>query len=665
MVGRDLMFRLAGSAAICLAALAAPLTGPERGAVLTAFGLGIGLAAVLPGYERDASRIVGPAVLMLAIGPATELWIMVDLLALVVVGLASFDRDGMSRAVPALGLPVITLAFRTGQPPTGPALGAWLAAVVITLILGTRRPGSDPVAWSGPRLPPDQELWRRSVGTLVAVTALTPVALLAAAFSAQHLPDLGSARPRAGLGEGEASAPHPGLSGGLDTGQPLELSDEIVLRVRSDPQHQLFWRGLTYDRWDGRRWSRTATEQAVTWTEQGIVLPDRDDAGSSADLGLLEPITVRQDFELSRAGLDVILAAWHPTTLWASPGTGRWGDDGSIRLDRSLGTGARWTVESSIVPVTADQLRMADPLVIGVEPELARYATEDNVPVEVAALARSITIDAPTTYDKVRAIEAWMERKITYTRDIEPLPAGSDAVHHLLIVTGKGYCEQIGSALVVMLRSLGVPARLVVGYVPSEYDSSTGQWISRGVDAHAWAEVWFPGIGWHPFDPTAGVPLAADVGDPPIGWPVAAMVVSVSAGLVALAGLGWLHRHRSGLGPVTEQGDPDVEALGPLMADYQWCGTRLGLSWSPAMTIGERAATLITAGVDPGVVQAAVTALERLWYAGPRPGTGLARVEVDRARKAVDALVQATEVAERGRSEDGVTPDGADRSGIG
>jgi hypothetical protein len=77
-------------------------------------------------------------------------------------------------------------------------------------------------------------------------------------------------------------------------------------------------------------------------------------------------------------------------------------------------------------------------------------------------------------------------------------------------VDRKGFCEQIGTTLVVMLRELGIPARLAVGYTPGERNPFTGLYEVKASDAHAWADVYFPGIGWQGFDPTAAVPLAGD-----------------------------------------------------------------------------------------------------------------------------------------------------------
>jgi hypothetical protein len=103
---------------------------------------------------------------------------------------------------------------------------------------------------------------------------------------------------------------------------------------------------------------------------------------------------------------------------------------------------------------------------------------------------------------------------------------GADAVDDFLFQSRLGFCEQIASALTIMLRSQGVPARLATGYVPGERDRVSGVWNVRSSDAHAWVEVWFPLTGWQPFDPTAEVPLAADAGGGTVGGDLAGALVS-------------------------------------------------------------------------------------------------------------------------------------------
>ena len=103
-----------------------------------------------------------------------------------------------------------------------------------------------------------------------------------------------------------------------------------------------------------------------------------------------------------------------------------------------------------------------------------------------------------------------------------PLPApGEDAVHDFLFDTRLGFCEQIASALTVMLRTQGVPARLATGYLPGTRDRVAGVFEVKASDAHAWVEVWFPESGWQAFDPTASVPLSADAEIDSLGADVA------------------------------------------------------------------------------------------------------------------------------------------------
>ena len=120
----------------------------------------------------------------------------------------------------------------------------------------------------------------------------------------------------------------------------------------------------------------------------------------------------------------------------------------------------------------------------------------------------AVTAGAPTTYDKVQSLIAWIGAHTRYSTDIPPLPPGQDTVDEFLFGNRTGFCEQISTSLAVMLRSLGIPAREAVGYVPGPYNPITDLYDVEAKDAHAWVQVWFPGYGWQSFDPTAVVPLA-------------------------------------------------------------------------------------------------------------------------------------------------------------
>ncbi len=190
-----------------------------------------------------------------------------------------------------------------------------------------------------------------------------------------------------------------------------------------------------------------------------------------------------------------------------------------------MGAGTVYTVVSDDITATPEQLRQAtlpqpsNPLPAAsatlTSADRERYLQLPHAYPRVAALAHRITggIGAtgdpdPHTYDKVEAIESWMSAHVRYTTDIPPLAPGADAVTSFLFGSRQGYCEQISTATVVMLRSLGIPARETVGYVPGSYNPITDLYDVQAKDAHAWVQVWFPGYGWQNFDPTAVVPLA-------------------------------------------------------------------------------------------------------------------------------------------------------------
>jgi hypothetical protein len=131
-----------------------------------------------------------------------------------------------------------------------------------------------------------------------------------------------------------------------------------------------------------------------------------------------------------------------------------------------------------------------------------------TLPQRVRDLATRVTAGAATPYDKAVKIEAFL-RTYPYTLDLPSLPEGRDLVDYFLFDAPGGYCDYYASAMVVMLRAVGVPARLVSGYVRGAYDVERGAYRVLGSDAHSWPEVYFPGVGWVEFEPTASRPILA------------------------------------------------------------------------------------------------------------------------------------------------------------
>ena len=127
-----------------------------------------------------------------------------------------------------------------------------------------------------------------------------------------------------------------------------------------------------------------------------------------------------------------------------------------------------------------------------------------DMPPRVAELARSITADADTPYDQAKAIESWLKTNIAYNLAIDPPPFGADGVDHFLFESREGYSEYFGSAMTVLSRSIGIPARMTTGYTTGNLIDGSNLYLVSDRHSHGWAEVYFPGYGWIPFEPTPG-----------------------------------------------------------------------------------------------------------------------------------------------------------------
>ncbi|MCU1284346.1 MAG: transglutaminase-like protein [Acidobacteriales bacterium] len=125
----------------------------------------------------------------------------------------------------------------------------------------------------------------------------------------------------------------------------------------------------------------------------------------------------------------------------------------------------------------------------------------------VAELAKTVTQNSNSTYEKASAIERYLQNTYGYTLDMEAIPDGVDAVTYFLFWRKKGHCEYFSSAMAIMLRTQGIPSRIVNGFRNGEFNDISGSYIIRAKDAHSWVEAYIPGYGWATFDPTPNVPV--------------------------------------------------------------------------------------------------------------------------------------------------------------
>ncbi len=408
-----------------------------------------------------------------------------------------------------------------------------LAGTYLFVTLGPGAAGTPAVVEiRRPVAPARRSSWPATIRMLSAWVALSAVAATAMFLALPRLPGLTVALPpfradhatvlagfdgqvvNPGLTRGAdgvaefTDLAYPGFSSSVDLRSRGHLSDAIVMRVRS-PQAAL-WRGLAYDTFDGTRWT-TSDDRTFPVTQGyedvfGVASPT--DGGSV----FLPSRRVLATFYVEADLPNVVFGAWKPVQAYFPSSRLVIDAYGSVRAPILLDDGVVYSVMSDVPAVTPDVLRTFDsmPRDPDLDAALEPYLQlPGELPERVRLLAGRITAVAPTRYDAVEAVQTWLRRNTRYDLDIPPFPPGVDAVDHFLFEGRRGFCEHIASAMAVLLRASGIPARFVTGFGPGDRNPFTGYWEVRASDAHAWVEVFYPGAGWVPYDPTFGVPPAS------------------------------------------------------------------------------------------------------------------------------------------------------------
>ncbi len=178
-------------------------------------------------------------------------------------------------------------------------------------------------------------------------------------------------------------------------------------------------------------------------------------------------------------------------------------DVSAVRSQQVLRRGETYQLVASISVADQDSLREAGETY----PEWVR-TNFLTVPPEITQrtrdLARQIVAEAgaENPYDMAEAVTQWLRDNIVYDQNIDAPPAEVEPIDHILFTSRRGYCNYYASAEVVLLRSLGIPARMAVGFAQGQADPTTGVFHVLEQNAHAWPEVFFPGYGWVEFEPT-------------------------------------------------------------------------------------------------------------------------------------------------------------------
>lgn len=291
----------------------------------------------------------------------------------------------------------------------------------------------------------------------------------------------------------------------------IKKSTALVMRIRveGDPAQaaQVHWRGLVLTNFDGKRWFTPQRNQTIlppgpggTYAFRSPVLPP----------GTFYPL--HYTVWMEPIGTGAIFVAPHPDSL-----RGQFGDEparlGGLQPRNFLlldETGAIFNASHNNRPIRyegASHLPRVPPLQLRQDRQeyppaiLQTYLQLPPLDPRIRRLALQITAQASTPYDKAAGIESYLKSHYSYTLDLTG-PRAKDPLANFLFVRRAGHCEYFASAMTILLRAAGVPARYAAGFLPGEYNDLGHDYIVRESDAHAWVEVYFPDYGWIPFDPT-------------------------------------------------------------------------------------------------------------------------------------------------------------------
>jgi transglutaminase-like putative cysteine protease len=293
-----------------------------------------------------------------------------------------------------------------------------------------------------------------------------------------------------------------GFDSRLDLSYRGGLDETIMMYVQSPAQS--YWRSHAFDLYDGRTWTQSNAGQVTTIRRR----PNETFFGFNRNV---QGETFVQSFYIARPMPNLIFVGGAPKELYISANEVGVDQSGGIRVGESLNVGYVYSVVSIRQDFSADDLRndMGE-----YDSSITNYNLRlpPNISQRTRNLAHTLTRGAKTNYDKARVLTDYLQRAYPYDYFPPPQAPNTETVDQFLFVDKRGVCEQYVTALVVMLRELGVPSRLAAGFGSGYYNPVTNFYEVRASDAHAWAEVYFPEHGWVAFDPTPGW-----VGDPRTG----------------------------------------------------------------------------------------------------------------------------------------------------
>jgi transglutaminase-like putative cysteine protease len=389
-------------------------------------------------------------------------------------------RSVFESTVPSFALFVFTAVL--GSPNyRAQSVAAYLVALLLFVLVHQAGMASESASWFASRS-------RGGIGALLQGGAvLGGVAVVAALVLGPNLPGSAS-EPVIDWRDKDDTGPsrRTTISPLVDIrGRLVEQSNTEVFTVKAN--QPAYWRLTSLDTFDGSIWQSNNSYRPTDETlPRGVTVraPQED---------------VVQEFTIGTLSSIWLPAAYRPTRIDGLERVSFNDDTGSLITRSDTTNGLRYSVQSSIPRPSADELQRAPVLDAS---DVVRYLDLPPISTRVIRLARDLTRDAPTSYAKAKALQDFFHRDFRYDLRARPGHDGR-ALDRFLFETKRGYCEQFAGAYAVLARIAGLPARVAVGFTQGELGGD-GVYHVRGLNAHAWPEVYVEGYGWVYFEATPG-----------------------------------------------------------------------------------------------------------------------------------------------------------------
>jgi protein-glutamine gamma-glutamyltransferase len=309
----------------------------------------------------------------------------------------------------------------------------------------------------------------------------------------------------------------------------IQQSNSVVMHIQIDGDkaglYDLHWRGVSLADFDGHTWSNLNDASSLSRRpDTSFALPsDGRSPRSYAAADLQRQKLIHYKVLMEPIGTNVFFLA-----PWAYSLRGDYrqirADSGGAVYDYDFQHAiSRYEATSDIATPTLAELHTAGRNYPAQIATIYLHLPEAGIDPRISQLASRITRSAKTDYDKATVIENYLRSRFGYTLQL-PSTEVKDPIANFLFERKQGHCEYFASSMAVMLRTLGIPSRVVNGFRSDEFNDITGSYVVRAKDAHSWVEAYFPGYGWQTFDPTP----AGSVGTPH-GWGRLALYMDAAA----------------------------------------------------------------------------------------------------------------------------------------